>query len=203
MVKERYISIDIETTGLDPERCQILEIGAVIEDWKKPILQLPTFQCFVQHEEYRGQPRALLMNSRILKILTNPEYLTPLDTAHHQEYHIFQSHMVYDHFAKWLVANDFSDGKITVAGKNFGSFDLQFLKHLPNFQLIASRFRHRFIDPAMLYWEPDDIVPPNTKECLIRAGMPVEITHEAVGDAQQVIKLIRHHVNLREKWLMR
>ena len=41
----KYISIDIETTGLDPENCQILSIGAVIEDTlnQLPFEELPTF----------------------------------------------------------------------------------------------------------------------------------------------------------------
>ena len=30
----RYVSCDIESTGLDKENCQILQIGAVVEDTK-------------------------------------------------------------------------------------------------------------------------------------------------------------------------
>ena len=32
-----YVSIDIEPTGLDPDTCQVLEVGAVADDWVKPI----------------------------------------------------------------------------------------------------------------------------------------------------------------------
>ena len=32
----KYISIDIETTGLDPEFCNVLSIGAIIE---KPVVK--------------------------------------------------------------------------------------------------------------------------------------------------------------------
>jgi DNA polymerase III epsilon subunit-like protein len=28
----KYVSIDLETTGLDEEKCQILEFGAAFED---------------------------------------------------------------------------------------------------------------------------------------------------------------------------
>ena len=52
--KLSYVSIDIETTGLDPETCQILEIGAVWDDWTKPIDQLPVYHRLVYHKEYRG-----------------------------------------------------------------------------------------------------------------------------------------------------
>ena len=45
-----YVSIDIETTGLDPETCQTLEIGAVFDNWTLPIRELPTFHCYVVHQ---------------------------------------------------------------------------------------------------------------------------------------------------------
>lgn len=203
MVRERYISIDIETTGLDPETCQILEIGAVIEDWKTPILELPTFQCFVQHDEYRGQPHAFVMNSRILKILASPERPIPFDTIYNRANNIIHPYMIVNNFINWLRINGIDrDVKFTVAGKNFGSFDLQFLKRLNDFGLI--KFRHRYIDPGMLYWEPDhDATLPDMKECLARAGIMEKVSHCAVEDAQQVIKLIRHHFNLRDKWRLR
>ena len=40
----KYISIDIETTGLDRDLCQVLSIGAVIEDTNniKPLEFEPT-----------------------------------------------------------------------------------------------------------------------------------------------------------------
>jgi len=43
----KYVSLDIETTGLNPENCQVLEIGAVIDDGTTPIEDCPTFQCYV------------------------------------------------------------------------------------------------------------------------------------------------------------
>ena len=51
-----YVSIDIETTGLDPETCQILEIGAVFDNWTLPIRDLPTFHCYVVHKQIVGSP---------------------------------------------------------------------------------------------------------------------------------------------------
>ena len=33
----RYVSIDIETTGLDRQNDQVLEVGAVIEDTDKQL----------------------------------------------------------------------------------------------------------------------------------------------------------------------
>ena len=48
--KMPYVSIDIETTGLDPATCQILEIGAVWDDWTQPLQNLPTYRRLVVHD---------------------------------------------------------------------------------------------------------------------------------------------------------
>ena len=68
--KMPYVSIDIETTGLDPETCQILEIGAVWDNWTKPIDELPVYHRLVYHKEYRGSAYALAMNANLLRHLS-------------------------------------------------------------------------------------------------------------------------------------
>ena len=73
VVKPRlpYVSIDIETTGLDPSKCQTLEIGAAIDDWTKPIEELPLFRRVMAWEEVVGSPYAMAMNFRLLKSIGN------------------------------------------------------------------------------------------------------------------------------------
>ena len=65
----KYISIDIETTGLNPEYCQVLEVGAIIDDFSKcqPIDQLPRFQVYLMHDRIVGEPYALSMHSAIFE----------------------------------------------------------------------------------------------------------------------------------------
>ena len=179
----RYVSIDIETTGLNPENCQILEIGAVIEDWISPILSLPHFHCLVKHDHYCGQAQALAMHGAIFELLTDDEpqlmVLRPKD--------------VYSHFSHWLAQNDLT-GTVTPAGKNFAGFDKQFLYRLPGFK---HRFSQRTIDPAMLYWNPEtDDKLPDTKTCLERADLSTEILHVALDDAECVIKLVRKYYGI-------
>lgn len=50
----KFLSIDIETTGLNENENQIIEIGGVVDDLKnpKPINDLPEFHCYVTHETY-------------------------------------------------------------------------------------------------------------------------------------------------------
>jgi hypothetical protein len=179
---KNYVSIDIETTGLDPDYCQVIEIGAVIDDWKTPVDQLARFHAYVTHGRIVGQPYGLAMNRDILAKLAQPGdpriFLKPEDVGHY--------------FRQWLINHYGTAFAVVAAGKNFGSFDLQFLKRLPGFtdQVV---FYHRAIDPAMLYWNPevDHSGPPSTAQCLARAGLPDLVMHTAIEDAVQVIELVR------------
>ena len=175
-----YVSIDIETTGLDPATCQILEIGAVWEDWTRPLKELPTYRRLVLHDEYRGNAHALAMNAELLKQLSGERQPWFLDED-----------KVADDLAEWLKSCGW-DGKtgITPAGKNFASFDRQFLKRLPRFEQVV-RLHHRTLDPAILYWQVTDEKLPDSKTCYERAGMDPKVAHTAVEDALAVVRLIR------------
>jgi len=179
--KMPYVSIDIETTGLAPETCQILEIGAVWDDWTKPIGELPTYRRLVVHDEYRGNAYALGLNANLLKQLSGqrePWFLEPA--------------MVADDFATWLKDCGW-DGttSLTPAGKNFASFDRQFLKRLPRFEQVV-KLSHRTIDPTILFWRwPEDEKLPDSKTCYERAGMDSKVAHTAVEDALAVVRLVR------------
>jgi oligoribonuclease (3'-5' exoribonuclease) len=49
----KYISVDIETTGLDPEKNKIISVAAIIEDTenKLPFDQCPKFNVAVLQNE--------------------------------------------------------------------------------------------------------------------------------------------------------
>jgi len=179
--KLSYVSIDIETTGLNPETCQILEIGAVWDDWTKPIDQLPWYRRLVVHDEYRGSAYALSLNANLLKRLSGKMESWFLDPA-----------QVADDFADWLRDQCGWDGKtaLTPAGKNFASFDRQFLKRLPRFEEVV-KLNHRTLDPAILFWQQEDISIPGSKTCYERAGIDGKVAHTAVEDALAVVRLVR------------
>lgn len=66
----KYISIDLETTGLETENHQILSIGAVIEDTldtRVNVEDLPTFHGVIVHNELTGSPFALNMNRDLIE----------------------------------------------------------------------------------------------------------------------------------------
>ena len=186
----RYVSIDIETTGLDENTCQVLEVGAVIDDWKSDIGSLPTFRCYVDNGTIVGEPYALSMHPKIFYFLATGEVLD----GEPEEVPVFGPEDVAQQMLMWLVCNGLNpnEKKLTVAGKNYGAFDHQFLKRLPYFAGHI-RMQHRYIDPGSLYFDPwSDDAPPNTATCMKRAGIEGEVAHTAVEDALTVVKLIRY-----------
>jgi hypothetical protein len=66
-----YVSIDIETSGLDHETHKVLSIGAIIEDTEKklPFDECPKFNAIVLQNEIVGSPRALTMNQHIISLM--------------------------------------------------------------------------------------------------------------------------------------
>lgn len=186
-----YVSIDLETTGTKPARHQIIEFGAVIENTAKntELENLPRFKRIIKHPEYIGQAFALDMNARIFKELVQPSGKTP----------ICEAPELAPEFKNFLLNNGFdSDEKgyvrIIAAGKNFSNFDLPFLNQLPNWREHI-RISHQVLDPVMYYINyTEDQRLPSLEECKKRAGFTdTTVTHNALDDALDVIKLLRQH----------
>lgn len=178
----KYLSIDIETTGLDPVEHKIIEFGCLIEDTTKPqipVSELPHYGCIIR-QSCVGNPEALAMNSEIFEMMA--------------DWGVSQGAFLRD-FMLWCKMNEVpkdSEGRyrIVAAGKNFGSFDLQFLNNMPGFKSIFN-ISHRALDPSILYIQPTDEELPSLQTCLDRAGIAKTVTHNALGDASDVIHLLR------------
>lgn len=189
----KYVSLDIETTGLDPVTCQILEIGLVLEDTAVTdvtVKDLPTFHCYVSEGRnalITGQPYALHLNQALLYKIFRGEW----DVIDGEPL-ILVPGAVFTVIFNWLTDQGFNLNKdrINIAGKNAAGFDMQFLKQLPN-QFWNGVFRHRVIDPAHYWLEAGDECMPDTRTCYKRAGMDEVVAHTAVEDAQSVIELLR------------
>ena len=104
------ISIDIETTGLDPGTHQILEFAAVLENGD-------TFQMVIKHETYVIDAYCLKLHKELLKECIG--HGTPIGSLGSA-------------FRRWLKKNDVKV-PYHVVGANFGGFDGCFLKKVPNF----------------------------------------------------------------------
>lgn len=183
----RYISIDVETTGLDPIKNQLLEVGAVLEDTMVdcPIDELSTFRALIPHDSYFINSYCMRLHVELFKELDDAA--EKLGSSNlwcvNDSLYYCKPEMLEDCFQAWLA----SDDKITAAGKNFYGFDHKFITPwLPNI-----KFRHRALDPVMYYIRKEDEEPPNLATCCQRAGIELKNHHTAVGDAKTVIELIR------------
>lgn len=189
----RICSVDLETTGLNPKTCDIIEFGAVLDDLAnpKPLNELPRFHCyFLPHEEgtFRGEPYALSMHPVIFKRIAERE-------KEENKKYKFTSPMRFGNlFKRFLVDNGYKlehdKVTITAAGKNFAAFDLRFLEEKTD-MLNHVNVRHRIIDPAILYLDGNDTSLPNMNMCKARMGLVGEVAHNAIDDAFDVIQLIR------------
>ena len=61
-----YLSIDIETLGLNPDTCDVIEIAAIYDNGL-PLDKLPTFHCFVDQPVYSGEIYAMAMHSALFQ----------------------------------------------------------------------------------------------------------------------------------------
>jgi hypothetical protein len=188
----KYVSIDIETTGLNPNEDQVLEIGAIIEDTENKLSfeDAPKFSIILEHPKYIGSATAISMNARIFDILGKIPSRADDASKYRYENYIVKAEDAAQHFAKWLSENGIKY-PVNAAGKNFGTFDLRFLKNLPGWEkrIIISQ---RIIDPATLFADfKNDSTLPNLSECKRRVGIEEKVTHVAIEDAWDVIQLLR------------
>lgn len=208
----KYVSIDIETSGLDSENNQILSMAAIIEDTKTKLNfeEIPKFNALILQHRINGSPRALTMNKDIIELIG--EYLEgDADVrAKHNNYSGFKI-LKEDDVAKefyYFLWNDMEGNKypnllcpkidgntksilINVAGKNFGTFDKLFLEKLPWWKKLIQP-KQRIIDPSILFcdFNIDDALPSLTK-CKERAGISGIVYHNALADAWDVIQVLR------------
>ena len=192
----RFVSIDIETTGLDPNRCEVLEIGAVIHDPLPLLEELPTFRFRIRRQVYTGEPCALSMHHDLFKDLAtmprNTGREVPNGTTRHRDYCGIECEFPAK-FASWLRSWHIDSMNFVAAGKNFAHFDEPFLKKITGSETI--QWHHRILDPGSMYVLDDDEFVPGTNECCRRAGInPADIPgdeHTSIHDALVVIALIR------------
>ena len=188
----KYVSIDLETTGLYPG--QILQFAAVLDDLRQPevpVEELPCLNLLVDSLEYSGQPYALWLNGDLLQELAKDHDNGTVIALRGHNAIVTEPHRITSQLTKWLADNNYDQKKLVCAGKNFAGFDLKFLEAVnPDFAFDC-RLHHRSLDVGLAYLRPDDTEPPSMAECCRRAGLNDTVTHDAVDDARLVIKLIR------------
>jgi oligoribonuclease len=178
----KYLSVDIETTGLDHKWCQVLEFAAVLADtidFRTPVEDLPTWSCRFYYDRIVGQPFALHLNAQLILDMDKRD---PVHNYMHPD-------SFWSSFRMWL--EKYTVEKLSFSGKNFGTFDNLFLMNMPRWDREA--FRARVIDPGNLFMFPTDDKMPDLKTCIHRAGLDWDESkhHRAAEDARMVVALNR------------
>lgn len=199
-------SIDLETTALKPHRGQILEFAAVLDDLSifgrfppdvpRAVEDLPAFTALIRGEgifpdcddSVRGDWAAMAMNADLIREI-HDKHQAGSDEV-----------MTFDEagtaFRVFLEAHGADPKKVIAAGKNFASFDRPWIEeHGEGSEAWGQiRFLHRGLDPTSMFALPGDEVPPSLATCLERIGETPTVSHRALDDARDVVRLVRHGI---------
>lgn len=191
----KLLSIDIETTGLDPSYCSTLEVGAVLFDPQPKINPdgrntavssgggtIPrwrTFERLIAHSRVVGEPYALQLNQEILAELAG------VKKTHRQ---IIKAAELGPQIAQWLRLEGVNaENKATIVGKNYDAFDRQFLNRVTGWnEFVSPLVERRTLDVGSLYFRPDDGKVVGLEACLKTIGVDQPVAHRALDDALQV-----------------
>lgn len=184
-----YISIDIETTGID-DRSEILQISGVIDNGT----EFQEFDFPIKHESIDySEPYALGMNAELLKKMMNKDFktFTPNDACYELVDIMRTTSSKYrDEKGK--------PSKILFAGKNVASFDIPKLrkfiaKHAPHTGLLKefdTLCHYKTLDVGSLYFDVfgDNVSLTKINELTGRK----EVSHNALDDAFDVVYAVRY-----------
>jgi hypothetical protein len=122
-----YVSIDIETSGLDFDMNSILSIGAIIEDTTKklPFEECPKFNAVILQRNIQGSPRALTMNKNIIELMS--EYLDGNDEVKQNMntqtgYLFLEEEEVVKQFYRFLYENGLLGDQSILNSGGYGEF---------------------------------------------------------------------------------
>ena len=217
----KYVSIDIETGGLSAVDHDVLEVGAVFDDLSNIDVNTDRsniFHAYIVRNTYRTQPTAAAMHERIWRIIRDKKDPQDPDALFLEPQHfastfqdwlftvgadVFPSHHISTSSPLSVESQRRSvlaacAATINVLGKNFASFDDTFLVNLPDFRQ-RIHIRKRIADPAILFLRPNDETLPDLRTCKERSKMFGDVSHSAVEDALDTIKVFRYGLNLSNR----
>ena len=178
------LSLDIETTGLDPLKHGTVQLGGIMFLTEGRLLK--EVELMVNFENYVWTNFCLKLHYNLIKpyLFDGKEF----DCTPENALDIFKGH-----FHGFWPANQ----KISVTGKN-PSFDVGFLKMLPGGdRWVRDNFDHRLVDPTHWYMRSSDPKPPGLSGCKGRAieegckaWETVDVAHTALADTYDVAQLV-------------
>jgi hypothetical protein len=180
MFRFPYLSIDIETTGVDRQKSHVLQLACVYDNGKD-LAELPTFSRVIKWpvishaEEY-----AMNLNKELLERAFKKQNIVSIDQAR-SEFVIWQDKIQ-------------RTGRFTPAGKNIQGFDIPILENPVN-MFSCRRFLRRVLDPGSMYSDEFNHVP--TLGEINRLTGRDEVSHDALSDAWDVVYAIRRKWDAR------
>ena len=208
----KFLSIDIETTSIKPKNGELLSFACVLEDTNdiKSVEDLPHFYCVFKQPSFKGDVHALNMNKELINEITEgtSKHLIEISdfnqmfnnflASNTKTYHTSNSCVIINEkirgnrFYPTLPTDVAKAVKIKVCGKNFASFDKVWIENkIPNFNKYF-QFHHRMMDVGSMFVDlKNDQWIPDLKECMVRSGIEGEVSHNALQDARDVIRVLR------------
>lgn len=213
-----FLSIDVETGGLDYKQNDLLEISYLWCPSDTPLDKCKSLTLLLYPHDpgpyvngkvipYRLSLEAIWMhtaNGLLVELSETEPYslFNPINlgTEQHKKYGILKNKDTASVILNWFK-DTIPKGKINICGKNYGMFDKDFLekyqlddKHLqPEY-----KFSHRVLDPGNMYVLKTDKHIPDLKECVKRSksiNIPAGLVakpHRALYDAYVTAALIRN-----------
>lgn len=179
----KYVSIDIETLGLNPD-APIIEVACVFVENGECLGEEQTYVC---HDSYDNcEPYAMAMHPETLKIIADGPQEGTINI---------------DWVGQWLA--HFLDkygfyGKITFAGKNAAKFDIPMLqRQSKSFDRIKPH--HRVLDPGSMYVRRGDDEIQSLSTILESQGLDGTVSHTALDDARAVVAAVERFFNNQEE----
>jgi oligoribonuclease (3'-5' exoribonuclease) len=170
-----YLSLDIETTGLDRQRSLVLQLAAIYDNGK-PLEDLPTFDVVIRWPVITyGEEYAMHLNRHLLEQAFRKEDVLGLGEAR----------LAFLVFLKGVQPR----GRITATGKNLAGFDVPILTN-PSNDFDLSMINRRILDPGSMFTEEFDHIP-SLDELNQFLGRK-EVAHDALSDCWDVVHAIRY-----------
>jgi len=183
-----YLSLDLETTDIEPENGKIIEIAAIafyVKDGK--VHEVGRFDEVIGYEFLNGSPYALNMaaESGLLKdiIKKHPRIDNrATQSATTSSWHRFLRDQ-----------HDTAGGKLHPVGKNVSGFDIPWLKE-HNFKT-SEYLSHRCVDIGNLFFDPD--IGPASLDTIAACEGLGEVKHRAMDDVKMCIDLFQIYMDRR------
>lgn len=201
-----YLSVDIETTGLNRQKSEVLELGLVADlGIGRSVADLPKYNLVLDNPFYEySEPFAMNMNARLIAAQVNHEVVKTkpseaFEIVINLTKHIAKASLDWDNNnpnVQWKAE------KIQIAGKNASVFDVPVLNQYfirkgidPKFLEEWQKYcMHRFIDVGNLYARYFGYVPDMNQVNHITGRGPVR--HQAMEDAIDNVFAVRYDMGV-------